>query len=63
MELALPDKREGGRPNRRFMDVVTVDMLAVGVTVEGAENRTKWKWMMYCGDPHQEQSIKGDILV
>ena len=29
--MDLPGRRQRGRPKRRFMDVVKVDMLAVGV--------------------------------
>ena len=38
MRSELPDKRVRGRPERRFMDVVTEDMKLVGVREEDAEN-------------------------
>ena len=36
-------KRKRGRPKRRFMDVVKVDMAEVEVTEEDTEYRNNWK--------------------
>ena len=51
LEMELPGKRRKGRPKRRYMDAVREDMRVVGVTEEDAEDRTRWKRMIRCGDP------------
>lgn len=37
LRLDVPDRRAGGRANRRFMDAVKEGMKLVGVREEGAE--------------------------
>ena len=49
--MQLPGKRQRGRPMRRYIDAVREDMQVVGVRVEDAENRLKWKAVIRCGDP------------
>lgn len=51
LEMELPGRRQRGRPKRRFMDTVREDMQIVGVRVEDAENRERWKSMTRCGNP------------
>lgn len=41
--MQLPGKRRKGRPQRRFMDVVTEDVQRVGVTEEDARGRATWR--------------------
>lgn len=36
-----PDMRPGGRPKRRFLDVMIEDMKLAGVREEDAENRVR----------------------
>ncbi len=40
LRMEPPGRRRGGRPKRRFMDVVKEDMQVVGVTEEDEEDRT-----------------------
>lgn len=49
VNINLPDKKTGGRPGR-FMDVVRMDILAVGVN-EDAEDGRRRKRLIRCGDP------------
>lgn len=58
LKMELLCKRKGGRPGRRFMDVVREDMQVVGATKEDAEDRERWKQMIRSGDPWQEQPRK-----
>ncbi|KAL7867553.1 hypothetical protein SRHO_G00089370 [Serrasalmus rhombeus] len=51
LEMELPGRRRRGRPQRRFMDVVKVDMEMVGVNVEEAVDRARRRQMIRCGDP------------
>ncbi|KAL7841080.1 hypothetical protein SRHO_G00247710 [Serrasalmus rhombeus] len=51
LEMELPGRRRRGRPQRRFMDVVKVDMEMVGVKVEEAVDRARWRQMIRCGNP------------
>lgn len=46
MRLELPRRKQKGRPNRRFMDVVE-GMRVYGVT---EEDRVRWRQMICCGD-------------
>ena len=41
LEIELPDRRQRGRPKRRYMDAVRKDMQVVGVRVEDTENKLK----------------------
>lgn len=43
VRIELPEKRKSGGPERRFMDVVGVDIRMAGVTKEEAEDRRRWK--------------------
>lgn len=40
-----------GELQRRFMNVVKEDMEMVGVTVDEAGDRVRWRKMIRCGDP------------
>ena len=51
LSFELPGRRPRGRPKRRFMDVVKVDMKVVGVREEDAEDRVRWRSLIRCGDP------------
>ena len=51
LSFELPGRRPRGRPKRRFMDVVKVDMKVVGVREEDAEDRVRWRTLIRCGDP------------
>lgn len=45
--MELPDKKERGRPDRRFMDLGREDMQVFGVTEEDdAGDRRTWKQMI-----------------
>ena len=44
MRLEL-EQEDGGRPERRFMDVEKEDMKLVGEREEDAEDRVRWRWM------------------
>ena len=50
LRIELPGKRKRGRPKRKFMDAVRDDKAVVEVTVEDADDRTKWRWKIRCGD-------------
>ena len=52
--MELPGNRKRGRPNRRFMDAVR-DNIVVEVTEEDAEDRTKLRWNIHCGEPRREK--------
>uniref|UniRef100_A0AAR2KNM1 Taxilin alpha n=1 Tax=Pygocentrus nattereri TaxID=42514 RepID=A0AAR2KNM1_PYGNA len=49
LEMELLGRRRRGRPQRRFMDVVKVDMEMVGVKAEEAVDRARWRQMICCG--------------
>jgi len=51
LEMELPGRRQRGRPKRRYMDAVREDMQIVGIRVEDAENRERWKSMICYGNP------------
>ena len=51
LRMELPGKRKQGRPKRRFTDAAREDMAVVEVTEEEADERTKWRWKIRCGDP------------
>ena len=44
-------RKEDTGPKSRFMDAVKEDMAEVEVAEEDAEDRTKWRWKIGCGDP------------
>ena len=44
--MELPGKRKRGRPKRRFVDMVEVE-----VTEEDTDDRSNWRWKLHCGDP------------
>lgn len=44
-----------GRPERRFVDVVKDRIKVGGVRVKDAEDGTKWRRMICCGDPQKEK--------
>ena len=50
MRLELPGRRPGGRPKKRFMDVVKKDMKLVVVRKEDAEDRVRWRRMNRSGN-------------
>ena len=52
LEMELPGRRQRGRPKRRFMDAVKEDMWLVGFRVEDTKNRSKWKAVIWCGNPY-----------
>ena len=49
----MPEKRKWGRPKMRFTNAMREreDMAVVEVTEKDAEDKTKWRWRMRCGDP------------
>ena len=47
----LPGKRRGGRPKRRFLDVVKEDMREFGAKETDVEDRKVWRKMIRCGHP------------
>ena len=49
MEMKLQGKRRRGRPKRRFLDVVKVDMEEVGAKEMDIEDRKMWRMMIRCG--------------
>ena len=51
LKLEVPGKNKWGRPKRRFMGAVRWGMAVVEVTEEDAEDGTKWRWTIRCGDP------------
>ena len=52
--MELPGRRKRGRP-KWFMDAVREDMVMVEEAEGGAEDRTKWRWKIRCGDPLREK--------
>uniref|UniRef100_A0A8C4NFF6 ribonuclease H n=1 Tax=Eptatretus burgeri TaxID=7764 RepID=A0A8C4NFF6_EPTBU len=51
LKMEPPGRRRRGRPKKRFMDTVRVDMRVVGVSMEDVEGRSKWRRFIRCGDP------------
>ena len=51
IRMELPGKRKWARHQQRFMDAVREDMAVAEVAEEDAEDRTKWRWTISCGDP------------
>ena len=49
--MELPGKRKPEMPKRRFMDAAREDMAVVDVTEEDADDRTKWRCKLRCGNP------------
>ncbi|MCJ8728463.1 hypothetical protein PDJAM_G00004720 [Pangasius djambal] len=60
LDMELPGRRRTGRPKRRYMDVINEDMKLVGASVEGAEDRDRWRVMIHCGDPRREKPKEED---
>ena len=58
LTMEMPEKRKRGRSKMRFMNAVREDMAEAEVTKEDAEDRTKWRWKIHCGDPYQEKPKK-----
>ncbi|XP_077407522.1 uncharacterized protein LOC144038707 [Vanacampus margaritifer] len=50
LSFQMPSRWSRERPKRRFMDVVKEDMKEVGVRVEDAEDRVRWRQLLCCGD-------------
>ena len=50
LKTELPGKMKPGIRKRMFMDAVREGMAVVEVTEEDAEYRTKWRWIIRCGD-------------
>ena len=50
LRMELPGKRKRGKPERRFMDAVREDMAVVEETEEDADDRTKWRRKICCGN-------------
>ena len=46
LQMELPDRRQRGRANRRFMAVVREDMQIV-VRLEHAEDRKRWRTIIH----------------
>ena len=42
LEMPIPGTRGKGRPRRRYMDVIKVDMATAGVSKEMAQDRQEW---------------------
>ncbi|KAK3569315.1 hypothetical protein QTP86_026834 [Hemibagrus guttatus] len=51
LDMELPGRRQRERPKRGYMDGINEDMKLVGVSVEDAEDRDRWREMIRCGDP------------
>ena len=51
LRMALHEKWKRGRHKSRFMDAVIYDMAVVKVAEEDADDRTKWRREICCGDP------------
>ena len=51
MRLDLTGRRPGGRPERRFMDVVKQDLKVAGVRGEDADDGVRWRRMIHYGNP------------
>ena len=51
MRLELQGRRSRGRPKRRFMDVMKVDIKLAGMREEDVEDKVRWRWMICYGDP------------
>ena len=47
----VPDRRPGGGPKRRFMDVEKEDIKLVCVREKDAEDRVRWRQKNRCGNP------------
>ena len=43
MEMAVPGRRKGGRPRRRWVDLAREDMKRVGAREGDEVDRVKWK--------------------
>lgn len=48
-------RRPGGRARRRFMEALKEWMKTVGLGVEGAEDRVRWRQMIGCDPPRGEK--------
>ena len=51
MKMEVPGKRKGGRPKRRFSDVVKEGMGEVGAKETDVEDRMVRRKMIRCGYP------------
>ena len=51
MEMEVPEKRKGGGPKRRFLDVMKEDMGYVCAKETDVKDRTVWIKMIRCGYP------------
>ena len=51
MKMAVPGKRERGRPRRKWMDLAREDMERVKAREGDEIDRVKWRILSRCGDP------------
>ena len=51
VEMVVPGRRKRGRPQRRWLDVVRVDMVRVGAVERDKVDLVKWGRMMSCDYP------------
>jgi hypothetical protein len=49
--MVVEGKRRRGRPAKRWLDAVKVDMEATGVTVNDAADRSRWRLLTRAADP------------
>lgn len=48
-------------PLRRPADVGKEDLRVLGVSEEDAEDRIRWRGIIYCCDPRREQPLKEEV--
>ena len=53
LDVDIPVKRRGGRPNLRWKDACKRDMTQAGLKEDNATNKAEWrkKLISYTGDP------------
>ena len=51
LNMELPGRRKQGRPKRRWRDCVREDMKKCGLTEADAQDCSKWKKSIRCGNP------------
>lgn len=57
-DVELPGRRKRRRPQRRFVDVVKEDMQKVRMIEDDANDKVRWKWIHYSGQPKKEVCTK-----
>ena len=55
MEMAVPGRKNRGRPRKRWMNLAREDVERVGAKEGDQVNRVKWKILLHCGSMEKQK--------